>query len=165
MACSGDGACKVSHCIGCMRTQRTAVPPKYGGWLFVVCKSLILHTASCRFKAEIQWSGEHVVQKYLSTLQRDSLYKQIRSAACTTNVDQQTMEDAIDMAMMDFGERHHGTGSEENKHHCHAMRARGSIRSRDAWHASGRAATCLSGSPTCPAPCLFRRPGRHQNHW
>ncbi|EFN60121.1 hypothetical protein CHLNCDRAFT_18700 [Chlorella variabilis] len=56
-----------------------------------------------RFKAEIQWSGEHVVQKYLSTLQRDSLYKQIRSAACTTNVDQQTMEDAIDMAMMDFG--------------------------------------------------------------
>ena len=56
-----------------------------------------------RFKAEIQWDGEHVVEKYLSTLARDSLYRQIRSAACTANVDQQTMEDAIDLAMMDFG--------------------------------------------------------------
>jgi hypothetical protein len=44
-----------------------------------------------------------VVQKYLSELRRDSLYRQLRTAACTTDADQQTMEDAIDVALMTFG--------------------------------------------------------------
>ncbi|KAL4450203.1 hypothetical protein ABPG77_010872 [Micractinium sp. CCAP 211/92] len=59
-----------------------------------------------RFKAEIQWSGEHVVQKYLAGQGRDSLYRQIRKAACEVPagvVPQSTMEDAIDLAMMEFG--------------------------------------------------------------
>ena len=60
----------------------------------------------CRFKAEIQWSGEHVVQKYLAGLGRDSLYRQIRKAACQVPpgaVPQPTEQDAIDLAMMEFG--------------------------------------------------------------
>ncbi|KAL4421651.1 hypothetical protein ABPG75_010942 [Micractinium tetrahymenae] len=59
-----------------------------------------------RFKAEIQWSGEHVVQKYLAGQGRDSLYRQIRKAACEVPagaVPQATLEDAIDLAMMEFG--------------------------------------------------------------
>ncbi|KAI3429711.1 hypothetical protein D9Q98_005796 [Chlorella vulgaris] len=56
-----------------------------------------------RFKAEIQWSGEHVVQKYLSELRRESLYRQLRAAACTLDLPQQTAEDAIDIAMVKFG--------------------------------------------------------------
>ncbi len=35
-----------------------------------------------RFKAEIQWSGQHVVQKYVSGLGRAALYKQLQAAAC-----------------------------------------------------------------------------------
>ena len=58
----------------------------------------------CRFKAEIQWSGEHVVQKYLGGLGRDSVYRQIRAAACTLDLPQEVMQDAIDTAMMEFGE-------------------------------------------------------------
>lgn len=60
-----------------------------------------------RFKAEIQWSGEHVVQKYLASQGRDNLYRQIRKAACEVPpgaVPQSAMEDAIDRAMMEFGE-------------------------------------------------------------
>jgi hypothetical protein len=64
----------------------------------------------CRFKAEIQWSGEHVVQKYLSELRRESLYRQLRAAACTLDLPQQTAEDAIDIAMVKFGERVDGCG-------------------------------------------------------
>ena len=59
-----------------------------------------------------------MVQKYLGTLGRDSVYRQIRSAACRTPGDggedaggadaaaaasATVMEDAIDLAMMDFG--------------------------------------------------------------
>lgn len=57
-----------------------------------------------RFKAEIQWSGQHVVQKYVSGLGRAALYKQLQAAACRTNVEPQVMNDAIDAAMMEFGQ-------------------------------------------------------------
>lgn len=48
-----------------------------------------------------------MVQKYLAGQGRDSLYRQIRKAACEVPagvVPQSTMEDAIDLAMMEFGE-------------------------------------------------------------
>ncbi len=48
-----------------------------------------------------------MVQKYLAGLGRDSVYRQIRAAACTVPPQQQddrVMQDAIDMAMMEFGE-------------------------------------------------------------
>jgi len=67
-----------------------------------------------RFKAEIQWSGDRVVHKYLGSLGRDSLYGQIRNAACTTpgsnstssvtdTVQDETLRNAMDLAMMEFG--------------------------------------------------------------
>jgi solute carrier family 30 (zinc transporter), member 9 len=59
-----------------------------------------------RFKAEIQWSGDRVVNKYLGSLGRDSLYGQIRNAACTTpnsTVNDETLRNAMDLAMMEFG--------------------------------------------------------------
>jgi zinc transporter 9 len=61
-----------------------------------------------RFKAEIQWSGDRVVNKYLGSLGRDSLYGQIRTAACSTTpggstVDDETLRNAMDLAMMEFG--------------------------------------------------------------
>lgn len=69
-----------------------------------------------RFKAEIQWSGEHVVQKYLATRGRETLYRQLRAAACgsvpinagpveagAAASDLLVRQDAIDYAMMDFG--------------------------------------------------------------
>jgi zinc transporter 9 len=67
-----------------------------------------------RFKAEIQWSGDRVVSKYLGSLGRDSLYGQIRDAAFTTSglnstspstntVDDETLRNAMDLAMMEFG--------------------------------------------------------------
>jgi zinc transporter 9 len=56
-----------------------------------------------RFKAEIQWSGDRVVSKYLGSLGRNSLYNQIRTAACTTAPDDETLRNAMDLAMMEFG--------------------------------------------------------------
>ena len=59
-----------------------------------------------RFKAEIQWSGDRVVNKYLGSLGRDSLYGQIRTAACTAPngmVPDDTLRNAMDLAMMEFG--------------------------------------------------------------
>ncbi|PSC74152.1 Metal tolerance C4 [Micractinium conductrix] len=59
-----------------------------------------------RFKAEIQWSGEHVVQKYLESAGRTKLYGAIRAAACNApqvGPNPAVMEDAIDLAMMEFG--------------------------------------------------------------
>lgn len=67
-----------------------------------------------RFKAEIQWSGDRVVNKYLGSLGRESLYGQIRNAACTSTgsnstspttgtVDDETLRNAMDLAMMEFG--------------------------------------------------------------
>lgn len=47
-----------------------------------------------------------MVQKYLAGLGRDSLYRQIRKAACQVPpgaVPQPTEQDAIDLAMMEFG--------------------------------------------------------------
>lgn len=45
-----------------------------------------------------------MVQKYLAGLGRDNLYRQIRAAACEVpQADPQAMQDAIDLAMMDFG--------------------------------------------------------------
>jgi zinc transporter 9 len=57
-----------------------------------------------RFKAEIQWSGDRVVHKYLGSLGRDSLYGHIREAACVSpGVPSGTLRDAMDLAMMEFG--------------------------------------------------------------
>eukprot|EP00887_Chlorella_sp_A99_P004011 scaffold11.g4011.t1 len=56
-----------------------------------------------RYKAEIQWSGDCVVDKYLEGLGRDSVYAQLRSAACRIDIDQAVMQDAMDYAMRDFG--------------------------------------------------------------
>ena len=57
-----------------------------------------------RFKAEIQWSGDRVVHKYLGSLGRESLYGQIRQTACESpDIRSDTIRDAMDMAMMEFG--------------------------------------------------------------
>ena len=49
-----------------------------------------------------------MVQKYLGRLGRDSVYRQIRAAACTLDLPQEVMQDAIDTAMMEFGEERLG---------------------------------------------------------
>lgn len=51
-----------------------------------------------------EWSGDRVVHKYLGSLRRDSLYSKIRSAACAVpGAKEETLEDALDLAMMEFG--------------------------------------------------------------
>lgn len=41
--------------------------------------------------------------RFLGSLGRDSLYHQIRSSACTPGMDEQTVQDAMDLAMREFG--------------------------------------------------------------
>ena len=55
-----------------------------------------------------EWSGDRVVHAYLGSLKRDSLYAQIRSAAChapspDVGSERDTLQDAMDLAMMEFG--------------------------------------------------------------
>ena len=42
-----------------------------------------------RYKAEIQWSGDRVVDKLMGQLGRDSLYAELRATACRTNIEPQ----------------------------------------------------------------------------
>lgn len=56
-----------------------------------------------RFKADIQWSGDRIVHKYLESLSRDELYQDIRTSACEMPGEGKTLQDALDMAMMEFG--------------------------------------------------------------
>lgn len=58
-----------------------------------------------RFKAEIQWSGEKVVEKYLRSQGRSSVYRNLRSVVCRpeASVEEGVLQDAMDMAMMEFG--------------------------------------------------------------
>ena len=52
----------------------------------------------------VEWSGDRIVNKYLGSLGRDSLYTQIRDAACTpSGVPDDTLRNAMDLAMMEFG--------------------------------------------------------------
>ena len=44
-----------------------------------------------------------MVEKYLKTLGRDSIYSQIRATACSSDVDSALLKDALDLAMMQFG--------------------------------------------------------------
>ena len=57
-----------------------------------------------RFKADIQWSADHIVSKYLQTFSsKDELYNDIRSSACTVPAENDSFKYALDTAMMDFG--------------------------------------------------------------
>ena len=59
-----------------------------------------------RFAAEISWSGEHIVEKYLEALPRDSIYAQIRETACqlpSNDLDDDALRNAMDLTMMNFG--------------------------------------------------------------
>lgn len=57
-----------------------------------------------RFKADIQWSGETIVQKYLESLAKDELYSEIKSAACfLPSEENDVLKEALDAAMTEFG--------------------------------------------------------------
>jgi zinc transporter 9 len=58
-----------------------------------------------RFKAEIQWSGDRIMHKYLNSLGRESLYSQIRASACSldSEMDPGVLSNAMDLAMMEVG--------------------------------------------------------------
>jgi zinc transporter 9 len=57
-----------------------------------------------RFKADIQWSGDRVVSKYLAALGPDSLYRQVRdSVAEGAAAEGDALRDAMDAAMHEFG--------------------------------------------------------------
>lgn len=52
-----------------------------------------------------EWSGDRVVEKYLSGLGRSSVYAQLKSVMCRVQPGEEAVvEDAMDLAMMEFGE-------------------------------------------------------------
>ena len=57
-----------------------------------------------RFKADIQWNGDRIVHRYLESLSREALYKEIMEAACAApGEENEILRDALDMALMEFG--------------------------------------------------------------
>lgn len=57
-----------------------------------------------RFKADIQWNGDRIVHRYLESLSREELYKDIMEAACAAPGNENEMlRDAMDMALIEFG--------------------------------------------------------------
>jgi solute carrier family 30 (zinc transporter), member 9 len=57
-----------------------------------------------RFKADIQWNGDRIVHRYLESLSREEIYKDIMEAACAAPGNENEMlRDAMDMALIEFG--------------------------------------------------------------
>lgn len=57
-----------------------------------------------RFKADIQWNGDRIVHRFLESLSREELYKDIMEAACADVGEEKDMlRDAMDMALIEFG--------------------------------------------------------------
>lgn len=61
-------------------------------------------TYACRFKADIQWNGDRIVHRYLESLNRQNLYKNIMEAACAAPGEENAMlRDAMDVTLHEFG--------------------------------------------------------------
>lgn len=102
-----------------------------------------------RFKAEIQWSGERIVEKFLAAQGRSSVYKQLKTTMCTVGMEPDVLENATDMAMMEFGKGVIRTVGEEIDRLENEMKALvPGLRYVDLETDKGRAGRSYWGSPS-----------------